>query len=818
MPDFKSEGEIGTIWRSLIYNVDYSIPNKPFFNNLIVLNKGVVDIKNVIGNANFANCKLLFLYLNKLGTICKKTIQWSDINAIDMKLYDASSDPIPAKLNNVVMFDTIIENTDYFNTSLLSNKYQAVYFTQNGYNKIKSDYLRFKVGANDPYLIKKNLLKQAYYLPVPYPAGINKVTYIDIVKAKNNGFVYSKDSHYEVVNDVVTDILINPIYFSLFNDAVTIEAEIIGSGGNAEIATIGSSKGTNKLYITTGAISTTDYFSVIINNERYFISDIDLNSIVSSYSDKKIEITLDRVININENIGITLRKKTTFDTDTSYLRFGYRYDIENKQTPDGLWKESDGLEIRTSSKTLVSGEDYEVERSLNQLEYYYIAQDIYDTDSLDITDFFTFFYSYKNILEERKSDILSEFKPLSNGSYLGIGFKSVNNGSWKLLSLKSRKLLDRYSVFLSELYIGDKPVSNEDRIRIDLSTYSINTNSSTSPLNGSYVYVYNFETNNWENLYENNSSTIENSNTILQYYDGPNSEDRLFDFGYWSGSTFVSINKNFYPTSYVSKAGTLFILIASRGKNEKTFSGSIVFPEAKLFLEYINVLWQRKIGVHLGNKLDIFVSSYSNVKTNNTIINLNTPTKKLIIDNRFSKPIVKINSIIDNSSGIGINFELINNNEYLRFSSKEDLHINFSNIVVPGNYTINYDYYPHLQNKQDFVESLNNHVDCLVKQFAPCFAKINIGYYGTINVESVKNEIYNYVRFSNAIDINYIRSLVEAAGSILTVDINGLPYVTIEEFDYLTSPISKSIYSYYSLKAEKYFEIKKEDINLLKIK
>lgn len=818
LPTFKAGGESGLIWRSLRYNIDYSIPNNPFFDKLIVLNTGVTYISNIIGSSNLSNCKLSFLYLNKLGNNIETILNWTDINANNMVVYNASTDPVPSKLNNVVLFDKVITNTDYFYSSTSTTKYQAVYFTQAGYNKIKSDYIRFKVGSTLPYLKKKNDFKQCYYLPVPYPSGILKVTYLDAVKAKTTGYVYTKNTHYEVVNDVITDILVNPTYFSLFNDAVTIDAEVIGTGGNVEITAMASSKSTNKLYITTGAISTTDYFTVILNNERYFIKNIDLNSLNSPFSDKKIEITLDRVTPLFENNSINLRKKASFETDTNYLRFGYRYDIENKQNSTNLWEDSLTLEIKTSSKTLISGDDYEIEKSLNQLTSYYISSEILDISTFDPSDFLTFFYSYRVVLEERKSDLLSEFKPLSNGSYLGIGFKTVNNGSWKILSLKARKLLDRYSIFLNEFYIGNKSVSNEDRLKIDLTTYSINTNASTAPLNGSKVCIYNYEFNTWELLYENNSSNIDNSNVILQYYDGPGAEDRQFDFGYWDGSNFISINENFYPTSYVNKAGNLYLLIASRGKNEKMFSGSIVFGEAKLFLEYINVLWQRKLGVHLGNKVDILTSSFSNFKTDNINIAVTQPTKKIIIDSRFSKPIIKINSIVDASSGLGLNFELINNNEYLRFSTKEDLHINLSNIITSGNYIINYDYYPHIQNKQDFIDSLNSHVDCLIKQFAPCFTKINIGYYGTIDVNATKNEIYNYVRFNNTIDVNYIRGLVESAGSILTTSVNNLPYVSLEEYDYLTNAINKSIYSIYSLKSEKYFEINKEDINLVKIK
>lgn len=816
LPDLNVLGESWIVWRSLTYNIDYDLPNKPFLNSLIVSRKGVEKI-GLNTDDKLNQTQLKFLFIQKNGIDKKILIDWISLDGVSMIPYEAQNNPFPSRLKNVLMFDEVLSSNYYFTNSVNNENYQAIYLTQIGYDNISSNYFRVQLNSELPYILEKNNFKQGYYLPVPYSSGYTKITYIDELKIKSSGFAFTKNTHYEVLNDVITDILINPVYFQLFNNDLDIEAEIIGPGANAEISTIASSKGNTKIYLTTGAINNINYFSVIVNNERYFIKSVDLNSINSPYSDKKIELILDRVIPLFENITVKLRKKTTITGDSNNLRFGYRYDIANDRTNEELWKDTDTLVVNTSSKALVKGEDFDDDKNI-QIERYFISDDIYNTVGFDNTDKFTFIFDYRSILEERKSDGFSKFKPISNGSYLGLGFKSVNNGSWKLINLKIRKLLEKHSVFIAEMNVGNKPVSNEDRIKINLNTYSINTNSSSLPLNGSRLFIYNNSSNNWETLYENNATTSDNASVILQYYDGINKETRQFDFGYWDGSNFISINSNFYPTNYVNKSGNMYLLIASRGKNEKSFNSNLVFGEAKLFLDYLNIIWQRKLGVHLGNKIDIWTASSSTYKTKKLLYQLTSATNKIIIDDSFTRPLIRINSITAENSSIPLGFELINNDQSLRFSNKEDLEIIFSNILSSGNYEISYDYFPHISEKQFFVDSLENHVDCLIKQFVPCFIKINLGYYGTIDITKTKNEIYQYLRFSSNVDIDYIKAIIENNGAVLVTLVGNDPFASIEEYDLLTEPITKTLYSFYSLKPEKYFELKKEDINLIKLK
>ena len=154
----------------------------------------------------------------------------------------------------------------------------------------------------------------------------------------------------------------------------------------------------------------------------------------------------------------------------------------------------------------------------------------------------------------------------------------------------------------------------------------------------------------------------------------------------------------------------------------------------------------------------------------------------------------------------------------MRFSSQEDLEVISANTLSPGNYIINYDYLPNLNSKQEYIDNLNHHVDVLIRNFVPVFVKLDIGYYGNIDETSVKNQIYNNIRFSNILDIDYIRALIETEGSVLTANLGGTPFATLEEFDLVTPSIKKEINSYYTLKPEKYFDIKLTDINLVKLK
>lgn len=817
LPNLSFSGESWIVWRSLKFNEDYVTPNKAFFNSLIVSNVGIQKINNNVSTVNKTLTKLKFLYIKRNGTTIETIMNWNNSNGAEMIPYQVLGSHSPTKLNKVIIWDEIFSSNYYFKDCLISQNYQAIYLTQIGFDNLKSDYLRVQIGGYRAFLLKKTEFKQGYYLPVPYSADVTRVTYVDSLKSKSSNNMFTKGTHYEVIDDTITDIIVNPTYFQLFTGELEISAEIIGTGTNAEVSTIGSSKSLNKIYIATNAISSKDYFSVIINEERYFIKSINLDSTDTFDLSKKIEITLDRIVPLIQNVTVKLRKKKDITTDSNFLRFGYRYSIPNNLTGAYYWNSnSDNLSVRSSSVNLIKGEDFDTSKG-SQISFYYLSNDIFQLPNFSDTEIITFMYDYRIILEERKNNPFSNFKPISTGSYLGIGFKSINNGSWRLMNLKVRKLLEKYSIFVAEMNIGDKAISNEDRLQIDLTTYSLNTNSTTTPLNGSRVFIYNFDLEQWEVIYENNTTTTVGAFSYLQYYDGIDKDDRPFDFGYWSGSNFISINNNFYPASYVNRSGNLYILIASRGKNEKNFNSNLVFGEARLFLDYLNVIWQRKIGVHLGNKLDLWVASSSEPKTTNLVYTLPSATTKLLIDSRFNKPIIKINTITAENNDIPINFELINRNKNLRFTQNEDLEIIFSSVLSSGNYNINYDYYPHLIEKQTFVDLLESHIDCLVRQFVPCFITINLGYYGNLNVNKARSEIYNYIRFSSSIDIDYIRALLETNGAILTTNLSSTPFAEIEEYDLLVQPIKKSIFSFYSLKPEKYFELKKENINLIKL-
>lgn len=809
LPTLADSGESWKIWRSCIFNLDYSTPNKAFYKNITLLTDGINKIiDETIANKTLIELK--FLYINKLGEQVETILNWT--NGVNMVAYEAQTDPAPVELTKTILFDKSLDSSLYFNTASNTSSYQSVYITQTGYTRIVSDYIRINTGTKT-YLKKKDDFKQGYHLPLPDDTtNVTYITYVDSMRLKSSGYAFTKNVHYNTFNSKLTDILITPTYYNLFAGDVDIDVEVIGTSTLSNITTIGSSKGSNKLYLTTGSITDTDFFSVLINNERYFVKNINLAVSTGPYSDKRIEVTLDRNVGILSNVSIEIRKKTTITVNTNLLRYGYRYDIESDSS---VW--TSPITVKVGSKTLIKGEDYETDRG-SKLLYYYISQDIISIAGFDSTDYLSFIFNYREILEERKGDGITTFKPLSTGTYLGIGFSSVNNGAWRIINVRSRKLLERYSNFIASMYIGDKPITNDDRLTIDLTTYSINVNTNSAPLNGSRILIYNYELSVWEYLYENITATSTDASTILQYYDGPNKEDRQFDFGYWDGSNFITINKTFYPTSYVNRAGYMSLLLSSRGKNEKDFTGNLLFGEAKLYLDYINITWQRKVGVHLGNKLDLLIATADTIRNTTSIISIPTTTNKISIPDSFLKPILKINYLRAENSEINLDFEMINNDKNLRFSTKEDIDIISANILAPGNYLINYDYLPGVSAKQDYINNLNHHIDVLVKNFVPVYIKLNIGYYGNIDETSVKNEIYNYIRFSSILDIDYIRALIETAGAVLTVNVNGNTFADVVEYDYLADPISKQINSYYSLKPEKYFDIKLTDISLVKIK
>jgi hypothetical protein len=810
LPDITLNGVHWAVWRSLSHNSDYVIPNKAFFDSLLITDLGVSKIITLVGVSKISNTELKFIYMNRLGETVETILPWNSSFGTNMITYTAQNSPVPSKLVDVNIFDNDVSASHWFKTKVGGNQFQAIYFTQIGYDNLESNYIRIKINNETPYVIHKDDFEQGYFLPVDIPDNI-RAHYIDAVRLKVSGYTFTKDTHYKVLDTTIADLLVPVNFFSLY----TGDIEILAETNSLEVTTIASNKGQDKIYVSTGAITTDDYYSVIINTERYFIQSIDLNSQNSPFSNKKIEIKLDRPITTLENVSVKIRKRSTFITNSSHLRFGYRYSIFNNRTVDGVWNYNDTVNIKTGSRNLIKNLDFMAEQSV-EITKYYISDEIFNLSTFGDADILTFNFKYRSLIEDRASDEFNSFKPMSNGSYLGIGVKSINNGSWRLLNFKIRKLLESHSAYIGEFFVGDKPITNEDRLKIKLNTYSINLNASSTPVNGSKILIYNFENLSWESIYDNTKTSTDN--VILEFYNGEGAESRQFDFGYWEGSTFITVNSSFYPKNYVNYDGNLYIAVTSKGKNEKTFSSNLIFGEAKLSLEYINIVWQRRSGVHLGNKMDLLVASESTSQIKNISYRISSPTKTLILDpNLFSLPIIKINSILLEGSSIPIGFELVNLNSKTRFTTKEELQINFTNIVAPGSYIINYECFPHIKDKQFYIDSLQSHVDILVKQFVPCFTKINLAYYGVIDAEATINEIHKYVRFANILDVNYIKAILGANGAIMSTEISEKPIVELLEYDLETQPIIRTVSSSYTLKPEKYFEIKKADINLIRL-
>lgn len=816
----RTSGVDWKIWRPLTINSDFSIPRKAVFKNIILLNKGIDSIKQNTGSGNLANVLLNFNYIKQNGSIVQnRLIEWNpsaDYTATDMTVYPApTTAPYSVNLKEVAIFnEALTNNEDYF---VGSKNFNSVALTQVGFNKCKGKYFRASLtqgATSKSYVINKNLFKQGYILPVGITnADISKIKFINKVSLDSSSFSFLKNTHYSVENnDSVCDILIPTNYISLFSGNVNIECEVVGINSYAQIITEGSSLSSDKLYLTTGSISDTNYFSVIVNNERYLIKSINLNSSNSPFSDKKIEVVLDKALSLINNNSVELRKKTTITVNSSLMKFGYRYDLIQPNSLNYWDATSAIMDMHYGSQDLVMGEDFDYDRE-TPIVNYYIASNIINISNFASNEYIGFITDYREIVEEIKNGKFIKFEPISNGSYLGIGFKSVSNADWNLIELRSRKLSENYSAMLINTYINDNVISNEDRLFIDLTTYATNVNS-TTPISGSRLLIYNHFLSKWELLVENSAASSEDGNFYLQYYNGSDI-DRKYDFGYWYGSEFISINKEFYPTNYLNSDGYLNMLLVTRGKNQKDFSGNILFGEAKLFLDNFNIRWQRGYGVHLGNKVDYWIASNSTSVSTILNLNINSVISSLTLDSNFKKPLKKINSITTDT-GLPIGFELVNLNKDLRFSTDEQLQINFSNPLTPGTYNINYEYFPHVAVKQEYVNSLESHIDVLVKQYVPTDVTINLNYFGNMDLTNAKKSILNYIRFSSFISLDEISNIMETFGAVLITFVDNVAPIQIEEYDILSSPIKRDIYSNYSLKKEKYFEITLDNINLIK--
>lgn len=822
--DVPSLGVSGTqwkAWKTLIPEEDYTRPRTATFNNFILLKNGRTKIEDIIGIANFSELKLKINYIQDDGVFKYDIlIDWISSYADgEMKSYLApvSPDPTSVDLLEVNFFNNTLEDsTDYFYTAPGVSRFNSIYLTQVGFNKVKSSKLKFVVNdldsVNRTVLRGKNEYNAGYYLPLQYAVGVDNITYIDKVYAKNSGFVYNKNVHYRVFDSPITDILIEASYYSLFSGLIQVDTEVIGTGDYANVSTTASSIGNNKIYIDTGTISDTDYFTVSINRTRYFIQSINLSESNPPFTGKTISLTLDKNVPLLDNIEIDIRKKYSISVSSNILKFGYRYDVR-PEDQDLLNSNIDPV-VKYGDRNLIKGEDFESDRTI-PITYYYIAKDLYE--SLNASDDIIFTSEYREVLEEKKFGKGFKFSPISSGSYLGIGFKTISNSHWKLLEIRSRKLAEQYSGFLIKNNVGDKPISTQDRIQIKLSSYGINTNSST-PLNGVVVFIYNYDTSKWEKLYENNAASPEEGSVTLQYYDGTE-EGKEFDFGYWDGSIFSTQKSSFYVTDYVSPVSKEFsLLILTRGKNEKDFSGNLAFGEAKLFLDFFDLIWQRKRGVHLGNKLDIWVASSAQTTNETVNITLTDSTKSYTLtSDNFKFPIKKINSIKILGQNIPIGFALVNSNKNLRFSNKEELVINFTNTLSPGTYEVNYEYFPHVGTKQQYIDNLQYHIDCLIKQFAPVDVSINMGYNGTLDTTLAKDLIIQYLRFGNVLSVDVIINILTNLGATSVFSISGLNLVEVSEYDIEEDPKTKIITSSYSLKEYKFFDISRDNINLVKI-
>lgn len=811
------------VWKDLTFNEDFSIPQKSSYNFTTILSTGVDKIEECVlqttpsTDDNHSRLKFEFKYIQKDGQIKQAVINYTDSGVISLfKRYDISGQD-NVKVDGVSIFDLndLVINEDYFFVLNSFNKFNYIYLTQEGFNKINSKNFKVKLTEGNlsfskEYILEKNVFQKGYQVPLVYVPGIYSITHLD--KCYDTSRVYEKNIHYKNNETNITDILIDPSYYSLFyNKLIYFDCEVIGTSSYANPDITVSSLGDNKLY--TDSTITGDYFTVIIDNQRYFIDSITTVS-NTPFSGKNTQITLKGVAPILDDVVINMRKKYTTSTNTSSAKFGFRYDL---LTPSGhsnyyVWNDADVTKtIFYGSKNLIKGDDYEISRTI-PLESIFVSVATYNL--LSSGEYLYFQMKKRIVAKELERGNFNNFSPLSQGSYLGIGFKNINNGHWNLYEMRIRELSEKYSGVTINLNVG-RNIKNEDRIFLDLTAYAQNTNSSLVS-NGMRVYIYNAVLGQWEFLFQNNSIASETGRSFLQFYDGPDVDNRKYEFGYWKGSTFITLMKDFYVTNYSDNNGYFKLLLVTNGKTDNDFSTDIVFSEAKLFLDYVNLKWQYQSGIHAGNKLDIWTALDASIKTKETQMTFENVTKSFEVDDTFAKPIIKINSI-KTVGGLSIPFDVENLNKNLRFSVKERLNVVFNSEIPLGTYTINYDYIPGIAGKQNYVDSLNKETDVLIRSLVPVFVKINLAYAGSINESAVKQEIYNYIKYNNKIYTSSITSLVLDGGAALVLKSNTLPIIVANEYDILQDPIELTSDTSYEIKEEKYFEINLSDINLTKL-
>jgi hypothetical protein len=820
-------GSTWKVWKDLKFGEDFIIPQLSSYNNLTILGgeniplKGVEKIINIVGNSNLGDVKYILSYIQKNGMIKNINFGWTD-NVTIFKAFnpkDTDDDGLVEeniKLKEVYIFDQsdlTIDEDFFFASDPVYKKVSSFYLTQEGFNKISSKFIRLEMSQNTverDYLLEKNSYIKGYQVLIGYKAGVKNITYLHKCYDQTREFV--KGSQYYVSEPEVTDITINPNDLALFFDkSINFEYEVVGTGIYENIEVTGcSSVGDNKIYTSLSSPLNNTYFSILIDGERFFIQEIveDLNT---PFLGKTTKITVDRNVDILDNITVELRKNAISTISTSKAKFGYKYDIKIDSEVENVW-DTDVMtyNLYYGSQNLIFGQDFESDRNI-PLSRFYLSSSIYNLVST--TSPIIFRCDQRVVREEIIRNKEYEFYPISTGSYLGIGFKNVNNGHWNLLELRIRQLLERYSAFHVKLNVG-KNVKNEDRLFLDINSYALNLNSIETK-NGINVYIYNKLTDTWELLFQNQVTSSLEGSKYLQFFEGDNIDQRKYSFGYFSGSNFYVVNDSFYPANYVDNNGFLNLFITSRGKTDINFSGDIIISEAKLFLDYINLTWQKDVGVHTGNKIDIWVASDTPIKTNSQVLTLTESVNELELDESISRPVINILSI-KNSLGLDIPFQMVNLNSNLRFSTKERIKIIFSYQVTPGDYFITYDYIPHIGIKQNYIDSLNREVDVLVRNMPPAFVKLNISYSGNIDETVVKNALKRYIQFGNFINLDFIETIMKNYGASYVSLFDYIP-LTITEYDMLLEPITLEHFSSYALKEEKYFDIKLSDINLIKI-
>lgn len=814
-------GSAWKIWKDLAFSEDFIIPQKPYYNNLTLLYTGVKKIKDFV-TSNINNVELNFNYIQRNGVVTSKTLNWLAAGAENYVAYNAT-DEQNVKLKDVYIFDktngvdaSLVENEDYFFCVENFTKFNYVYFTQEGFNKITSRYMRFEVAQNTSerqYLINKSDFKKGYQIPINYKSGINNITFLH--KCYSAETEFQKNTQYLVSDNEISDILVLPESFSsFFEKNISFDCEVIGTGAYANIDdAVVSSLGDNKIY--TDTVLTSDYYTVIIKGHRYYIQSIvELTSGNLIFSGKQYEITLDKVVDILDNEVADFRKIYNTSINSSKARFGFRYDLKFTKTnadPIWIWDTSiTTVNIAYGSRDLILGEDFEYDRKIPVVNFY-LPNSVYSI--LSSSNKIIFNCEKRVITKENIRNKEYEFYPISKGSYLGIGFKNVNNGVWNLLELKIRQLLERYSAFYIKLNVGAN-VKNEDRLFLDMNSFALNLNAIETK-NGVNIHFYNKLTNTWEFIYQNNAISSSEGDRYLQFYDGQDVDVNKYNFGYWSGSNFISLNNSFYPVNYVDNDGYFNILITTRGKTDNNYSADIISSEARLYLNYINLIWQKDIGIHTGNKMDIWVASDSNSALDTKLMRLNNSTNEIELDDTFLRPILNIISI-KNSLDIEQPFTMYNINKNLRFSSKERLKLVFNSELPAGDYYVTYEYLPNILGKQDYVDSLNRETDILIKSMVPVFVKLNLSYAGTIDEAIVKNTLEKYVKFSNNISFDQIVKILQDNGAAYVTFSNIAPII-VEEYDTLQDKILLEFYNTYSLKQEKYFDIKVSDITLNKL-